>query len=239
MNLTVDTTYRSELPEIMDDLDMKGDQLRDTLDKIAGLNRRLGGNSLTIEGVKRLIRKSPKDKVIKIVDVGCGSGDMLRDLADFAGEHRMKFELVGIDANADTIAYAQKMSKHYPDITYSVQNIFDENFGDLKCDIVVSTLTLHHFSDSEIVSILKTFRKQAKLGIVINDLHRSALAYRLFQLVCVVFRLGSMPKNDGLISILRGFKKNDLRSFSQKLNFKNYSIRWKWAFRYQWIIQTT
>ncbi|RZJ73098.1 MAG: methyltransferase domain-containing protein [Flavobacterium sp.] len=222
----------------MDDLDMKGEQLRDTLDKIANLNRRLGGNSLTISGVKRLVEKYPKHKTIKIVDVGCGSGDMLRDLADFASEDGRKFSLVGIDANADAIAYAEKISGHYPDISYSVQNIFDERFAQLECDIIVSTLTLHHFSDAEIESILKTFRRQAKIGIVINDLHRSALAYRLFQIVCCVFQLGPMPKNDGLISILRGFKKGELREFSQKLNFNNYSIRWKWAFRYQWIIQT-
>ncbi|WP_246282457.1 methyltransferase domain-containing protein [Flavobacterium agri] len=238
MNLTVDTTYRSDLPEIMDDLDMKGEQLRDTLDKIAGLNRKLGGNSLTLEGVKQLIKKIPMEQEIRIVDVGCGNGDMLRDLADFGDQTGRKFKLSGIDANEDTISYARKMSLHYPDISYSCQNIFHPDFEKNQCDIVICTLTLHHFSDSQIISLLKKFRKQSAIGIVINDLHRSAIAYRLFQLVCYVFGLGAMPTNDGLISILRGFKKSELRNFSRKLNFEKYSIRWKWAFRYQWIIST-
>jgi hypothetical protein len=72
---------------------------------------------------------------------------------------------------------------------------------------------------------------------VINDLHRSIIAYRLFQGLCFVFRLSEMSKKDGLISILRGFKKEELEQFSKKANFKNYSIQWKWAFRYQWIIR--
>ena len=45
-----------------------------------------------------------------------------------------------------------------------------------------------------------------------------------------------MSRQDGLVSILRGFKKNEIEEFSKKLNLKNYNINWKWAFRYQWII---
>jgi hypothetical protein len=45
-----------------------------------------------------------------------------------------------------------------------------------------------------------------------------------------------MTKVDGLVSILRGFKKEELTQFSNKLKLENYSIQWKWAFRYQWII---
>lgn len=238
MNLTVDTTYRSELPEIMDDLSMRGQQLRDTLDKIAGINRTLGGNKLTLGGIQKLIKNIPAEKNIRIVDVGCGNGDMLRDLADYGDEWGRNFTLIGVDANHDAIDHAKKCSIHYPDISYTCENVFDDGFEKLECDIIICTLTLHHFTDSEIIGLLRKFKKQAAVGIVINDLHRSAIAYRLFQLVCYVFGLGAMPMNDGLISILRGFKKKELRNFSRKLNFKKYSIRWKWAFRYQWIIST-
>lgn len=74
------------------------------------------------------------------------------------------------------------------------------------------------------------------MGIVINDLHRSKLAYRLFELICFVFNLNNMGRKDGLVSILRGFKKRELEAFSEKINLKNDTINWKWAFRYQWII---
>jgi heme/copper-type cytochrome/quinol oxidase subunit 2 len=45
-----------------------------------------------------------------------------------------------------------------------------------------------------------------------------------------------MSREDGLISILRGFRKLELEQFSKQMQFKNYTIQWKWAFRYQWII---
>ena len=115
-------------------------------------------------------------------------------------------------------------------------NIFDADFAHLKYDIVLCTLTLHHFKEEEIVKILSVFYSNATVGMVINDLQRSTLSYRLFQVVCFVFQLNEMPRKDGLVSILRGFKKKELIDFSEKLRFKKYSIQWKWAFRYQWII---
>ena len=115
-------------------------------------------------------------------------------------------------------------------------DIFSEDFNAIEYDIVLCTLTLHHFSNEEILNIMTTFNKNANIGIVINDLHRSKLAYRLFEKVCAVFKLNKMSREDGLISILRGFKKKELENFSKKLDLKNYTINWKWAFRYQWII---
>jgi 2-polyprenyl-3-methyl-5-hydroxy-6-metoxy-1,4-benzoquinol methylase len=236
MSILINTTYRSELPEIMDDLAMEGKQLRNTLDKIAQINRWLGGNSLTINGIKKLTAAIPPSREIRIIDAGCGNGDMLRDISNYAKRSHLNFKLAGIDANADTVKHAQDLSGGYGNISYRCENIFDPAFEKNHCDIIICTLTLHHFSDEEILELLEKFRRQAKIGIVINDLQRSALAYRLFQLVCWVFGLDKMPKNDGLISILRGFKRTELRNFSKKLNLKKYSIHWKWAFRYQWII---
>jgi 2-polyprenyl-3-methyl-5-hydroxy-6-metoxy-1,4-benzoquinol methylase len=213
--------------------------LREALDKIASINQLLGGNKLTLQGVKKLMQYVTLDKEFTIVDVGCGNGDMLRNLADYADNNNMNFKLIGIDANQFTINHAEKLSKNYPNITYRCEDIFDSAFQNLKYDIVLCTLTLHHFKDNEISTLLQVFIKNSQIGIVINDLHRSALAYRLFQALCLVFRLNKMSKEDGLVSILRGFKKEELELFSKHLKLKNYTIQWKWAFRYQWIIKNT
>ncbi len=234
-----DTTYRTELPEIMDDFSLTGNTLRDALDKIASINQLLGGNKLTVSGVMELIRELPKQEPIHIIDIGCGNGDMLRTLAKEAAKKGLHFQLTGIDANAYTVSHAESLSKEFTNIDYLTEDIFTAGFAARKYDIALCTLTLHHFTDEEITSLLSLLYQNSRLGIVINDLERSGLAYRLFQALCFVFRLNDMSREDGLVSILRGFKKKELRLFSQKLNFKKYSIRWKWAFRYQWIIQKT
>lgn len=232
--MALNTKHRTDEPEIMDDFAMEGEILRDALDKIAKINQLLGGNKLTLQGVQDLLPANPNE--IVIVDVGCGNGDMLRTLAEFGLKNNLKFKLIGIDANNFTISHAKQLSEKYPNISYLCQDIFSKEFLDVKYDIILCTLTLHHFKDDEIVYLLNTFYTTATIGIVINDLQRSAIAYRLFQGLCFVFQLNAMSREDGLVSILRGFKKEELVAFSKKLNFSKYKIHWRWAFRYQWII---
>jgi len=216
--MLVDTTYRSKEVEIMDDLDMSGELLTDTLDKIAQINRWLGGNKLTLSGVKKLLSTVDKSEKISIVDLGCGNGDMLRALAKYAMNTGFILNLIGVDANRTTIEYAKKLSKDFPNIAYYQFDINSEEFDSLEYDIVLSTLFLHHFDSVTITNFIKQWSNKAKLGIVINDLRNE------------------MVKTDGLISILRGFKKSELETFAKNIVHKS-SIQWKWAFRYQWIIQ--
>lgn len=230
----IDTTYRSLESEIMDDFNLEGDVLRDTLDKLGNINKWLGGNRITLNGLSDLLKNQPKDKVYHIVDLGCGHGDMLRIISNWGNAHHYKFQLTGIDANLDAINYAKELSVDYPNMSYRCLDIFSEEFNNINCDVILATLFLHHFKDEEIVQLVSVFKQRANLGIVINDLHRSKLAYFLFQCLGLVIT-NRMVKEDGLTSIKRAFKKEELVRFSNQLQLKSY-IKWRWAFRYQWII---
>ncbi len=235
--MALNTRYRSDAPEIMDDFSLEGETLRDALDKIAGINQWLGGNKVILNGIDSLIGNLDASQPIRICDIGCGNGAMLRSIADYGLINDLNLQLVGIDANDFTIGHARSLSTHYPNITYACEDVFENPINNY--DIILCTLTLHHFTDEQILILIKKCYDASNIGIIINDLERSALAYRLFQIVCLVFRLNKMSKDDGLVSILRGFKKKELIAYSEKLNLKKYSIRWKWAFRYQWIISKT
>ena len=235
--MALDTTYRTDLEESMDDFSMDNQDLVTALDDIAKINQLLGGNSITLDGVKYLIKDIPQNKEITILDFGCGGGDMLRMLAKYGKKNDLNFKLIGVDANKATIRHAEKCSEGFENITYLAEDIFLYDFSKFSIDIALITLTLHHFKDEEILKILKIINSIVERGIVVNDLQRSKLAYRLFQTIIFIFRLDNMTGNDGLISILRGFKRADLKNYSKKLGFKNDFIKWKWAFRFQWIIQ--
>ncbi|MFN3756778.1 MAG: methyltransferase domain-containing protein [Flavobacterium sp.] len=233
--MRVNTTHRTKADEIMDDFQLQGPELLDALDKIAFINKVLGGNQLTVQGLQKLLATSTLDKVT-IVDVGCGNGDMLRVLADGVIKKGVILELIGIDANLHTIAYAEELSDKYPNIRFRCEDIFSESFSEMNYDILLCTLTLHHFKNEDIDYLLSLFCKQAQVGVVINDLHRSAISYRLFKLFSKAFKLNAMSREDGLTSILRGFTKKELVDFSKKIKVSKQTIQWKWAFRYQWII---
>jgi len=235
MALFIDTTYRSNKTEIMDDFSMKGELLRDTLDKLGNINKWLGGNRVTLSGVKQLLKDKSKDKIYTIIDLGCGHGDILRLIADFGRQENYQFKLIGIDANQDAIDYANELSIDYPELSFENKDVFSEEFKNIDNDIALATLFLHHFKTTEIETLLKQLSSKAKLGLVINDLHRSEMAYGLFKLLSLTIS-NQMIAEDGLTSILRAFKRKDLEHLTKKLNLKS-EIRWKWAFRYQWLIK--
>ncbi len=235
--MSLNTRNRSQQAEVMDDFSLEGEELRETLDQIAGINRWLGGNAVTLDGLAQVMQSLPAQQTITVLDIGCGNGDMCRAVAEWGRKHQRSLRVRGVDANAFTIAHAGELSKTYPEISYEVIDVFSPEFAEETYDLVLATLTLHHFSDTEILYLLNLFNAQARVGVIINDLQRSKLAYYLFQLVCRVFRLKEMTREDGLLSILRGFKKHELQTFSRQVSFASVRIRWKWAFRYQWILK--
>jgi len=234
MDIFISTKHRTDKEELMDDFSIGGDLLRDTLDKLENINRWLGGNKVTVNGLKSILKHHPKEQEITIVDIGCGHGDILRDVAKFGRKHKYKFKLLGVDANPTAIEYANELSLEYQELSFKTQDIFSVEFQKQEFDVVLATLFLHHFKEPELISFLKNTLKQTKIGIVVNDLHRHKLAYYLFLLLSLFIK-NKMIIEDGLTSVLRGFKRKELKSMSIKLEVKP-NIKWKWAFRYLWII---
>ena len=235
--MSLDASKRTNEVEIMDNFDLQGSELARTLSDLDTINKWLGGNKITLDAVKSLIKKRAKTKQIHIADIGCGNGALLREIAVWGRKNGYNLIFTGIDANLHAVEIGKKLSLNYPEIRFLALDIFSEDFKKFKCDLFLCTLTLHHFKDTEILKLIKQLNRQSNLGIVINDLHRSKIAYRLFQVFCAVFINNEIARKDGLVSILRGFKKEELRDFAEKLPQSNHQIHWKWAFRYRWIIQ--
>ena len=83
MDFFISTKQRTDKEELMDDFSIGGDLLRDTLDKLENINRWLGGNKGTLRGLEIILKQHPKEQEVFIVDIGCGHGDILRDIANF------------------------------------------------------------------------------------------------------------------------------------------------------------
>ena len=235
MDFFISTKRRTDKEELMDNFSIGGDLLRDTLDKLEKINRWLGGNLMTVKTLKKVLKNHPKEQELTIADIGCGHGDILRDVAKFGRKNGYKMKLIGMDANPTAIAYANELSVEFSELSFMTEDVFSEAFKDRRFDVVLATLFLHHFKEDPLVSFLGNTLKQTKIAIVVNDLHRHKLAYYLFMLLSVFIK-NNMIIEDGLTSVLRGFKRKELVKISQRIQVKS-QISWKWAFRFQWIIQ--
>src|SRR5688572_20718149 len=91
---------RSEELELMDDLLLAEEALRQNLDELEVINQRLGGYKVVTDSLAGLLPKlNALNRKITIADLGCGGGDTLREMATWFREHNLKVALTGIDAN--------------------------------------------------------------------------------------------------------------------------------------------
>jgi len=230
-----DLSHRSEEIEIMDDLNCSGEVVNQTLRELDTINHLLGGNYVTLNGVKELLHRIDIPRTLTVADLGCGSGDMLMRMSQQHFDTQM--ELIGIDANPHITAFANDRNRD-DRIRFETLDIFSEEFKKRKFDIVIGTLFFHHFGSDQLIAFFSQLKHQATVGIVINDIHRHPVAYYSIKALTQLFSKSTMVKFDAPLSVRRAFSKNELVEILKKAEIKEYSLRWMWAFRWQVIIKT-
>lgn len=221
---------RSTEVEIMDDLDCHGEVVDQTLRELEVINRLLGGDSVTLDGIERIIKD---EKEIFIADFGCGGGDLAKKIVAWAQKKRLKAKVEGIDANPHIIDFARKNCNGFKDISLKAMDVF---LNETKYDIITATLFVHHFTDDQLVELFKAMKQQSRIGVVINDIHRHPFSYHSIKWLTSLFSRSAMVKFDAPLSVRRAFKKQELIDILRKAGIDNYTLTWKWAFRWQLLI---
>lgn len=224
--------HRYQGPELMDE------SVRLGLKKVRMVYRNLTiANNLmftyqpTIAYLTALFRQLPEDKIIKILDVGCGNGSKLRVIAKLAARMRRKVELIGIDKDPLAIQSAEQIKSPYV-IRYLNQEIFE--FGpDARFDVILSSNVLYHLKDNEIFSLLG-YAKKHSTYLFINELYRSIGAMISWWFLCwtIFLPLGAIIRKDGFISISKGFRMKDWEKLIKPIDpsiciVRQWNFTWK------------
>lgn len=221
----------------MDDLNCAGPVVDQTLNELEFINTWLGGNSVTLNGLNIILKTCHKE-TLTIADLGCGGGDMLKLISTRLKKKDIQATLTGIDANPNIVAYAKANTVAYPEIKFKALDIFSSVFRSERFDIVFATLFFHHFTREQLIELFAHLKNNTRCGIVINDLHRHPLAYYSIKYLTQVFSKSPMVKNDAPLSVQRGFKRVELEEILKAAGITTYSLKWKWAFRWQLVIPT-
>jgi 2-polyprenyl-3-methyl-5-hydroxy-6-metoxy-1,4-benzoquinol methylase len=228
---------RCTLEEQMDDPSLGNQEMAAVFSDLNRTNTLLGGQRITLRAARSLMERFPRQHYT-IADLGCGDGDMLRKLAIQCRSAGISSTFIGVDLSEAALALAAQKSLAFPEIHYRKANLLDLKKGSDRFDILLCTLALHHFPDEELPALLGNFTGLASIGVIINDLQRNRLAYYLFMGFSRIFIKTEIAKQDGLISIRRGFRRNELLALSKMLPQKEHKIKWRWIFRYLWVIQS-
>jgi 2-polyprenyl-3-methyl-5-hydroxy-6-metoxy-1,4-benzoquinol methylase len=227
---------RSYEKERMDAPDLHPSEFHNNLKEIVLINRYLGGASVTVQGIDELIKASDL-KSVHITDIGSGAGDIFPYLDKKLNRYKPSFTAVDIQPEAQTY-----MEKHYPDYKNRVNWLIDDYnkvFEEENAtDIVTASLFCHHLNDEELVDFLRGAIRYARIGVVINDLHRHPFAYHSIRLLTKWFSNSEFTKHDAPLSVRRGFTASEWTEHLAASDITNASIVWKWAFRHLVVIPT-
>lgn len=213
-SLPLDFTHRTapeDLPELMDE-PCSYEDFRACLADLAQVNQLTLAHRPTLQFLERLIETRSPVQPLRIVDVGCGGGDMLRHIAVWAKRRKVEVALTGIDLNPYAAQAAREFSREARGIRGDIEWITGDAFSYAPpdgVDVVLSSLFTHHLPEPEIVRFLAWMESTARLGWFVNDLCREHTPYRLFRLLAGVMRWHHFVRYDGPVSIRRSFREKD------------------------------
>jgi 2-polyprenyl-3-methyl-5-hydroxy-6-metoxy-1,4-benzoquinol methylase len=218
---------RSNQPELLDRDDIPFEDIRRNMQELDFINTWLGGHNITLAGIKAL---SGRRERLVVCEIGCGGGDNLAAIGRWARRKKKEISFIGIDINPNCIAVAkERLSTE--DAKLVVSDYRDVELEEPP-DIIFSSLFCHHFTNEELVKQLQWMQRQSRVGFFINDLHRHPIAYYSIKWLTAVFSKSYLVKNDAPLSVLRGFSRSEWLQLLNSAGIVNFSLRWKWAFRW-------
>jgi 2-polyprenyl-3-methyl-5-hydroxy-6-metoxy-1,4-benzoquinol methylase len=219
---------RSYEKEILDQDNIPFADIQQNMRELNFINTWLGGHRISILGLRQLLGGRHR---IRICEIGCGGGDNLRVLSRYCRRHGIDTEVVGVDINPQCIKVA---SEKWEDgqAQWIPSDYRQVLFERRKPDIIFSSLFCHHFTDAELVSMIRWMENNSTAGWYINDLHRHPMAYHSIRWMTRWWSRSYLVKNDAPLSVLRGFTRTDWESILREAGIEAYRLKWKWAFRW-------
>lgn len=221
---------RSKDLERIDTGDYTPQEYERFLHEISFINRHLGDERAMRETLLREI-EAQKLNEFSVLDVGAGSGAMLRAIANFARKSKRRAQLVGLDLNELSAKTVSTESKQFNEISSVRGDALHLPFPDKSFDYAICSLFTHHFSDENTIEIIKEMQRVSRREIFVIDLHRHPLAYVSYKIFCTAFRISPLVHHDGSLSILRSFKPAELKNLAEKAELKNVSVQRCFPFR--------
>ena len=212
--------------EFLDNLNVKGKNLKKTLDSLALINKYFGN----IHSLSRTVCDLTRNKFTNsftIVDLGCGKGDCLEAIRKRLYKEDIQAQLLGIDGNSETIKYAQSC---YPNLAFVRDDILAKEFIPPHCDIIISSHFIYHFDEHHLLVFLEKLKTHKVKHVVFSELYRSSISYFLFKMVSPILPINRIARKDGLIAIRRAYSMNEFKAVLKTANV-NYTIKKRPFFR--------
>jgi ubiquinone/menaquinone biosynthesis C-methylase UbiE len=204
--------------------------LEEDLLNLRTLNRTLGAYRGLLHYLKQLVG-GQKTLAFSLLDVGTGSGDIPIAAVRWAKRNGISASVVGLESHPITAGMAERQTRGFPEINIVRGDGFHLPFPPRTFDFVFTSQVLHHFSEEEIVLLLKAWSRVARRGIMVSDLIRNPLAYHGIRLLTRLFTRNPMTLTDAPLSVRKAFTLEEWRDLFSQARIGEFQLFHLFPFR--------
>ena len=213
--------FDPSLLELMDRPDPSRPELTRALTNIQKLNRHFGSYRIIRHFLNRWLRPG---ETVTVLDACTGFGDIPRLVVNWARQRGSQAKVLAVDMQPATLEIARQRSILFPEISYVEADIRSFEPGD-RFDIVLCSLSLHHFAWPEAIEILQRLRRLGARAVLVSDLVRSITGVvGVYLLTSTIFR-NPMTKFDARLSIRRAFSFPEMQRLAVEAGWEGFGHR--------------
>jgi len=221
---------RSEELEHLDRGDYTAAEYEGCMAELRRVNRWLGDGRALRLSVLPLIGRDAGGE-FALLDVGAGSGELLRAVAAWAREGRRGARLVGLELNRRSAEAILEESRDFEEVRAVRGDALRLPFADRAFDYVMCSLFTHHFKGDALVNVVREMARVARRRIFVVDLHRHPVAYYFYTTAGRAFLRNRLVREDGALSILRGFVPGELRALARQAGLEEFEVQRRFPYR--------
>lgn len=175
---------------------------------------------------------------LRVLDIGSGSCDIPLAVSRWARARSIPLHITCLEMAGPAVEIARRrLAQTNDSAVHLLQGDAFTHQPAEPYDYAVASMCFHHFSNEQILTLLRHLRGFVTHGVLINDLRRSPWASGGARLLLAVSGARSGVRHDALLSIRRGFKTGELESVLRQLVNVAVSVKPVRWFRIAAVIQ--
>jgi len=206
-----DMTRRSSEPEKMDRSDCDTGLLLRTIDQFQLTNRLFSRYRTLLRRWVLSDMLSRPTQEFHLVDLGAGGLDIPLWLLREAHRRGIQLRITAVDNDPRIIEHVRPKAGANLHLVCGDALAFLEKASGV--DYIFCNHFLHHLPELEIPDFIRRLARATRRRFIVSDLSRNRWSYLGYALFAGLFLRHSFAREDGLLSIRRGFRAEDLEAF--------------------------
>jgi len=215
---------RSDRAELLDDDVFDTGELAGNFRDIERVNQLLGGTSVILRHLPRLLPSQPTNEPVTVLDLASGSGDIPMAISRWAKRQGLAMTIVASDNSPHVLALARKHVVDYPVVTIERYDARSVPLPDKQFDIVLCSLSLHHFSPDDAVRVIREMDRLARRGFILNDLRRGRVGFAAAWIASRLTTRNRLTRHDAPLSVLRAYTAVELDGLLRRAGIVDATI---------------